>query len=628
MGENSFELLDKIRYPEDLRKLDVEQLPQLCQELRQEIIEEVSVNPGHFASSLGVVELTVALHYVYDTPEDRIVWDVGHQAYGHKLLTGRREQFFTNRKLGGIRPFPTPMESPYDTFTCGHASNSISAALGMAVAAKLGGDQQRHVVAVIGDGAMSGGLAFEGINNVSSTDNDLLIVLNDNDMSIDRAVGGMEKYLLNIDTNETYNHLRFKAAQWLHAKGWLDDDRKKGILRLNNALKSALSHQQNIFEGMNIRYFGPFDGHDVKEVVRKLRQLKLMRGPKLLHLHTTKGKGYKPAEESATIWHAPGKFDPATGERLVCNNTGEPPRYQDVFGETLVELAQANPKIVGVTPAMPTGCSLNIMMKAMPNRAFDVGIAEGHAVTFSAGMAKDGLMPFCNIYSSFSQRAYDNIIHDAALLNLPVVLCLDRAGLVGEDGPTHHGVFDIAALRAVPNLTIASPMDEHELRNLMYTAQLPNKGTFVIRYPRGNGVCPDWRSPFEEITVGTGRCLRAGTDVAVITLGPIGNDVAKLLDEMQGTKQVAHYDLRFVKPLDENLLQDIGRKFNKIITIEDGVRTGGMGSAVLEWMSDHGFRPQIVRMGLPDAFVEHGSVAELRQLVGLDADSIRKEIEA
>jgi len=628
VGENSFELLDKIRYPEDLRKLDVEQLPQLCQELRQEIIEEVSVNPGHFASSLGVVELTVALHYVYDTPEDRIVWDVGHQAYGHKLLTGRREQFFTNRKLGGIRPFPTPMESPYDTFTCGHASNSISAALGMAVAAKLGGDQQRHVVAVIGDGAMSGGLAFEGINNVSSTDNDLLIVLNDNDMSIDRAVGGMEKYLLNIDTNETYNRLRFKAAQWLHAKGWLDDDRKKGILRLNNALKSALSHQQNIFEGMNIRYFGPFDGHDVKEVVRKLRQLKLMRGPKLLHLHTTKGKGYKPAEESATIWHAPGKFDPATGERLVCNNTGEPPRYQDVFGETLVELAQANPKIVGVTPAMPTGCSLNIMMKAMPNRAFDVGIAEGHAVTFSAGMAKDGLMPFCNIYSSFSQRAYDNIIHDAALLNLPVVLCLDRAGLVGEDGPTHHGVFDIAALRAVPNLTISSPMDEHELRNLMYTAQLPGKGTFVIRYPRGNGVCPDWRSPFEEITIGTGRCLRAGTDVAVITLGPIGNDVAKLLDEMQGTKQVAHYDLRFVKPLDENLLQDIGRKFNKIITIEDGVRNGGMGSAVLEWMSDHGFRPQIVRMGLPDAFVEHGSVAELRQLVGLDADSIRKEIEA
>ena len=627
MGENSFELLDKIKYPEDLRKLDVEQLPQLCQELRQDIIEEVSVNPGHFASSLGVVELTVALHYVYNTPEDRIVWDVGHQAYAHKLLTGRREQFFTNRKLGGIRPFPTPLESHFDTFACGHASNSISAALGMAVAAKLKGEQ-RHVVAVIGDGAMSGGLAFEGLNHASSTNNDLLIVLNDNDMSIDRAVGGMEKYLLNLDTNETYNRLRFKAAQWLHAKGWLDDDRKKGILRLNNALKSALSHQQNIFEGMNIRYFGPFDGNDVTEVVKKLKQLKLLRGPKLLHLHTIKGKGYKPAEESATIWHAPGKFNPATGERHVSNNTGEPPRYQDVFGETLVELAQANPKIVGVTPAMPTGCSLNIMMKAMPNRAFDVGIAEGHAVTFSAGMAKDGLMPFCNIYSSFSQRAYDNIIHDAALLNLPMVLCLDRAGLVGEDGPTHHGAFDIAALRAVPNLTIASPMDEHELRNLMYTAQLPNKGTFVIRYPRGNGVHAEWRTPMKEVAVGTGRCLREGTELAIISFGPIGNEVVKVLDEMPTTKSVAHYDLRFVKPLDENMIQEIGNRFKKIITIEDGVRNGGMGSAVLEWLNDHKFYPQMIRMGLPDAFVEHGSVAQLRQLVGLDADSIRKEIEA
>ena len=627
MGENSFELLDKIKYPEDLRKLDVEQLPQLCQELRQDIIEEVSVNPGHFASSLGVVELTVALHYVYNTPEDRIVWDVGHQAYAHKLLTGRREQFFTNRKLGGIRPFPTPLESHFDTFACGHASNSISAALGMAVAAKLEG-KQRHVVAVIGDGAMSGGLAFEGLNNASSTNNDLLIVLNDNDMSIDRAVGGMEKYLLNLDTNETYNRLRFKAAQWLHAKGWLDDDRKKGILRLNNALKSALSHQQNIFEGMNIRYFGPFDGNDVTEVVKKLKQLKLLRGPKLLHLHTIKGKGYKPAEESATIWHAPGKFNPATGERHVSNNTGEPPRYQDVFGETLVELAQANPKIVGVTPAMPTGCSLNIMMKAMPNRAFDVGIAEGHAVTFSAGMAKDGLMPFCNIYSSFSQRAYDNVIHDAALLNLPMVLCLDRAGLVGEDGPTHHGAFDIAALRAVPNLTIASPMDEHELRNLMYTAQLPNKGTFVIRYPRGNGVHAEWRTPMKEVAVGTGRCLREGTELAIISFGPIGNEVVKVLDEMPTTKSVAHYDLRFVKPLDENMIQEIGNRFKKIITIEDGVRNGGMGSAVLEWLNDHKFYPQMIRMGLPDAFVEHGSVAQLRPLVGLDADSIRKEIEA
>ena len=420
MDKSKFSLLSNIKYPEDLRKLSIDQLPQVCKELREDIIDEVSVNPGHFASSLGVVEITVALHYVYNTPNDRIVWDVGHQAYGHKILTGRRDVFCTNRKLHGIRPFPTPLESEYDTFACGHASNSISAALGMAVAARELGQSNRNVVAVIGDGAMSGGLAFEGLNNVSSTPNDMLIILNDNDMSIDRAVGGMEKYLLNLDTNETYNKLRFKASQWLHSKGYLNDDRKKGIIRLNNALKSALSHQQNIFEGMNIRYFGPFDGHDVKEVVRLLQQLKKMKGPKLLHLHTTKGKGYEPAEKSATIWHAPGKFDPETGERLIADTSNKPPKYQDVFGNTLLELAQQNPKIVGVTPAMPTGCSMNIMMKAMPRRTFDVGIAEGHAVTFSGGMAKDGLIPFCNIYSSFAQRAYDNIIHDMALLNLPV----------------------------------------------------------------------------------------------------------------------------------------------------------------------------------------------------------------
>ena len=494
MDKSKFSLLSNIKYPEDLRKLSIDQLPQVCKELREDIIDEVSVNPGHFASSLGVVEITVALHYVYNTPNDRIVWDVGHQAYGHKILTGRRDVFCTNRKLHGIRPFPTPLESEYDTFACGHASNSISAALGMAVAARELGQSNRNVVAVIGDGAMSGGLAFEGLNNVSSTPNDMLIILNDNDMSIDRAVGGMEKYLLNLDTNETYNKLRFKASQWLHSKGYLNDDRKKGIIRLNNALKSALSHQQNIFEGMNIRYFGPFDGHDVKEVVRLLQQLKKMKGPKLLHLHTTKGKGYEPAEKSATIWHAPGKFDPETGERLIADTSNKPPKYQDVFGNTLLELAQQNPKIVGVTPAMPTGCSMNIMMKAMPRRTFDVGIAEGHAVTFSGGMAKDGLIPFCNIYSSFAQRAYDNIIHDMALLNLPVVLCLDRAGLVGEDGPTHHGAFDMAALRPIPHLTIASPMNEHELRNLMYSAQLPNQGSYVIRYPRGNGVLVDWRN--------------------------------------------------------------------------------------------------------------------------------------
>lgn len=630
MEQEKFSLLSKIKYPEDLRKLSIEQLPQLCQELREDIIEEVAVNPGHFASSLGVVEITVALHYIYNTPYDRIVWDVGHQAYGHKILTGRREAFCTNRHLHGIRPFPTPLESEYDTFACGHASNSISAALGMAVAATKKGEDKRHVVAVIGDGAMSGGLAFEGLNNVSSTPNDLLIILNDNDMSIDRAVGGMEKYLLNLDTNETYNRLRFKASQWLHSKGYLNEDRRKGILRLNNALKSALSHQQNIFEGMNIRYFGPFDGHDIREVVRVLRQLKNMKGPKLLHLHTTKGKGYKPAEKSATIWHAPGKFDPETGERLVSDSANLPPKYQDVFGHTLLELAQQNPNIVGVTPAMPTGCSMSIMMKQMPDRVFDVGIAEGHAVTFSAGMAKDGLMPFCNIYSSFAQRAYDNIIHDMALLNLPVVLCLDRAGLVGEDGPTHHGAFDLAALRPVPHLTIASPMDEHELRNLMFSAQLPQQGCYVIRYPRGNGVLTDWRNPMQEIKTGTGRKLKEGSDVAVLTLGPIGNDAAEAIAEVEkeeeGRMSVAHYDMRFLKPLDESLLHEIGNKFDRIVTIEDGVRMGGFGSAILEWMSDHNYHPHITRMGLPDEFVEHGTIAQLREIVHMDKESIKEAI--
>lgn len=628
--EEKFSILNKIKYPDDLRKLDISQLEQVCAELREDIIDEVAVNPGHFASSLGVVEITVALHYVFNTPYDRIVWDVGHQAYGHKILTGRREQFCTNRKLHGIRPFPTPKESKYDTFACGHASNSISAALGMAVAAKLTDNDDRHVVAVIGDGAMSGGLAFEGLNNVSSSDNNLLIILNDNDMSIDRAVGGMEKYLLNLDTNETYNKVRFKLSQWLHSKGYLNDKRKKGILRLNNALKSALSHQQNIFEGMNIRYFGPFDGHDVKEIVRVLRQLKSMKGPKLLHLHTTKGKGYEPAEKSATIWHAPGKFDPETGERLVDDTRNQPPKYQDVFGETLLELAKQNPHIVGVTPAMPTGCSMNIMMKAMPERTFDVGIAEGHAVTFSGGMAKDGLLPFCNIYSSFAQRAYDNIIHDLALLNLPVVLCLDRAGLVGEDGPTHHGAFDMAALRPIPNLTIASPMDEHELRNLMYTAQLPDHGTFVIRYPRGCGVQVDWRNEMQEIKVGTGRCLHTGNDVAVLSIGPLGNEVERIIQQIEAEGEsslsVAHYDMRFLKPLDEDILQEVGSRFQRIVTVEDGVRIGGLGSAVLEWMSDHNFRPQVTRLGLPDQFIEHGKVGELRTITHLDDEAILKAI--
>lgn len=629
MNKEKFELLGNIKYPADLRQLAVGQLPELCAELRRDIVEELSVNPGHLASSLGVVELTVALHYVFDTPYDRIVWDVGHQAYGHKILTGRRDTFCTNRKLHGVRPFPSPEESEYDTFACGHASNSISAALGMAIAAKRTDNANRHVVAVIGDGAMSGGLAFEGINNVSSSPNDLLIILNDNDMSIDRAVGGMEKYLLNLDTNATYNRLRFKASQWLRSKGYLNDDRRKGLIRLNNALKSAISHQQNIFEGMNIRYFGPFDGNNVTEVVRILRQLKDMSGPKLLHLHTVKGKGYKPAEAEATIWHAPGKFCPETGERIKSDDTGQPPKFQDVFGNTLLELAEANPAIVGVTPAMPTGCSMNIMMKQMPDRVFDVGIAEGHAVTFAAGMAKDGLMPFCNIYSAFAQRAYDNIIHDAALQRLPVVLCLDRAGLVGEDGATHHGAFDIAALRTVPNLTLASPMDECELRRLMYTAQLPGKGTFVIRYPRGKGVRTDWKCPLEEVKVGTGRTLREGSDVAVLSYGPLGNDVQRAINELQqegNTISVAHYDLRFAKPLDDALLTTVAQRFSRIVTIEDGARAGGIGSAVLEWMSDHHFTPELTRLGLPDNFVEHGTVAQLREIVGLDIESIKKAI--
>jgi 1-deoxy-D-xylulose-5-phosphate synthase len=626
VDKERFGLLSQIKYPEDLRKLSIDELPEVCKELRQDIIDEVSVNPGHFASSLGVVEITVALHYVFNTPYDRLVWDVGHQAYGHKILTGRRDKFCTNRKLHGIRPFPSPLESKYDTFTCGHASNSISAALGMAVAAKKTGHDDRHVVAIIGDGAMSGGLAFEGLNNVSNTPNDLLIILNDNDMSIDRAVGGMEQYLLNLDTNETYNRLRFKASRWLHETGHLSENRRKGILRLNNAIKSALSHQQNIFEGMNVRYFGPFDGHNVKEIVRLLRQLKDMKGPKLLHLHTVKGKGYEPAEKAATIWHAPGKFDAETGERIIKDDSQEPPKYQDVFGETLLELAKQNPKIVGVTPAMPTGCSMNIMMKEMPDRVFDVGIAEGHAVTFSGGMAKDGLTPYCNIYSAFAQRAYDNIIHDLAILNLPVVLCLDRAGLVGEDGATHHGAFDLAALRPIPNLTISSPMDEHELRRLMFTAQLPGKGTFVIRYPRGRGVNNDWRCPLEEIKVGTGRKIRDGKDVAVLSLGPIGNDVEKAIEDIGEARSVAHYDMRFLKPLDEEILHEVGKKFQRIITIEDGVRNGGLGSAVLEWMDDHGYRPEIVRLGLPDNFVEHGTMAELHAITGIDKDSIKKEI--
>lgn len=624
----TYNLLNSISYPEDLRKLSVEQLPEVCEELRQDIIKELACNPGHFAASLGTVELTVALHYVYNTPYDRIVWDVGHQAYGHKILTGRREAFFTNRKFKGIRPFPSPEESPYDTFTCGHASNSISAALGMAVAAARNGEDDRHVVAVIGDGSMSGGLAFEGLNNTSSTPNNLLIILNDNDMAIDRSVGGMKQYLFNLTTSNRYNQLRFKLSKMMFKVGLLNEERRKAIIRFSNSLKSIAAQQQNIFEGMNIRYFGPIDGHNVKNLARILRDIKDLKGPKILHLHTIKGKGFEPAEKAPGLWHAPGKFNPETGKRLTVDASNLPPLYQEVFGHTLVELAEKNPKIVGVTPAMPTGCSMNLLMEEMPDRAFDVGIAEGHAATFSGGMAKEGLQPFCNIYSSFMQRAYDNVIHDIALLRLPVVLCLDRAGLVGEDGPTHHGAFDLAYFRPIPHLTLSSPMDEHELRRLMYTAQLPDKGPFVIRYPRGRGVLVDWKCPLEEVPVGKGRKLKDGKDLAVITLGPIGNVAAKAIERAEKEKglSIAHYDLRFLKPLDEEMLHEVGRTFTHVLTVEDGVRNGGMGSAVLEFMADNGYHPTVKRLGIPDEFVEHGTIQELHHLCGLDEDSIFNQL--
>lgn len=621
------ELLPNINLPADLRTLPIEDLPQVCNELRQEIIRELANNPGHFASGLGVVELTVALHYVFNTPYDRLVWDVGHQAAGHKILTGRRKTFSTYRHLGGLRPFPSPEESEYDTFACGHASNSISAALGMAVAAQGHGEGDRQVVAVIGDGSMSGGLAFEGLNNVSSTPNNLLIILNDNNMSIDRSVGGMKHYLHQLHTSSFYNNLRYRLSQQLVRWGLLGENTRQRILRFNNSVKSLLSNQQNIFEGLNIRYFGPIDGHDVIELVATLRQIKNMKGPKLLHIHTVKGKGFQAAEENPTVYHAPGKYDPETGERLSCNTEGLPPRYQDVFGETLLELAKQNDKIVGITPAMATGCSLSIMMKEMPERTFDVGIAEGHAVTFAGGLAKEGLVPFCNIYSSFAQRAYDNIIHDVALCRLPVVFCLDRAGLVGQDGATHHGAFDLAALRPIPNLTISSPMNEHELRCLMYTAQLPNNGPFVIRYPRGRGALTDWRCPLVELPIGRGRKLTEGSDVAVLTLGPIGNVVAEVVRELkEAGRLVAHYDMRFLKPIDQDILREVGKGYKRIVTVEDGVVQGGLGSAVVEYMADHNLHPEVIRLGLPDSFVEHGTPEELYHIVGLDAEAIKKAL--
>jgi len=616
-------LLESIDSPADLRRLPQEALPEVCAELRQYIIDVLSENPGHLGASLGTVELTVALHYVFRTPYDRIVWDVGHQAYGHKILTGRREAFHTLRKMGGISGFPNPKESEYDAFIAGHASNSISAAMGISVASALKKEDDRHVIAVIGDGAMTGGLAYEGLNNASANPNNLLIILNDNNMAIDHNVGGLSQYLVDITTSQAYNKMRYDVYRGLRKMKLIDENRRENILRFNNSLKALLTQQHNLFEGFSIRYFGPIDGHDVGYLIKVLNDIKDLKGPKLLHIKTKKGKGFKPAEESATEWHAPGRFNKETGERLVEHNLNAPQLYQDVFGHTLVELAEKDPRIVGVTPAMPTGCSMTFLMKTFPERAFDVGIAEGHAVTFSAGLAKEGMIPFCNIYSSFMQRGYDMVIHDVALQNLHVIMCLDRAGLVGEDGATHHGVFDFAYMRPIPNLTIASPLNECDLRNLMYTAYVAQDGPFVIRYPRGKGEKTDWRTPLEVLPIGKGRKLREGKDLAILSIGPIGNEVAKAIDRAEAEgRSVAHYDMIYLKPLDEALLHEIGQAYSRIITVENGVVRGGFGSAVLEFMADNGYTPRVERIGVPDRFIEQGSIPELYKLCGMDAESI------
>ncbi|MDR1500605.1 MAG: 1-deoxy-D-xylulose-5-phosphate synthase [Tannerellaceae bacterium] len=618
-------ILQAIDSPSDIRDLPADKLSRLCSELRQYIIDVLSENPGHLAASLGTVELTVALHRVFNTPYDRILWDVGHQAYGHKIVTGRRDVFPSLRKLGGISGFPNPAESDYDAFIAGHASNSISAALGMSVASALRDEGERHVVAVIGDGAMTGGLAYEGLNNASINPNNILIILNDNNIAIDDSVGALSQYLVNITTSQAYNRMRYDAYLGLKKMKLITDNRRGSILRFNNSLKALLTKQHNLFEGFSIRYFGPVDGHDVGYLVRILNDIKNMQGPKLLHIKTKKGKGFRPAEESATEWHAPGKFDKETGRRILSGGLDQPQLYQDVFGHTLVELAAEDSRIAGITPAMTTGCSMTYMMKTFPDRTFDVGIAEGHAVTFSAGLSKEGMIPFCNIYSSFMQRAYDNLIHDVALQGLHLVLCLDRSGLVGEDGATHHGVFDLAYLRPIPNLIIASPLNEWDLRNLMYTARSV-AAPFVIRYPKGKGEKKDWRNVPKALPVGKGRKLKDGDDVAVFSIGPIGNEVTKAIAIAGGDISVAHYDMIYLKPIDEDLLHEAGKKFRRIITVENGVRTGGLGSAITEFMADNGYTPRIRRIGIGDTFVGHGSISELYSLCGMDAPSIARAI--
>ncbi|GGG99401.1 1-deoxy-D-xylulose-5-phosphate synthase [Parapedobacter pyrenivorans] len=618
------ELLKKINTPVDLKRLDHADLVKLCGELRQYIIDTVSIHGGHFAASLGVVELTVALHYVLNTPYDQLVWDVGHQAYGHKILTGRREVFHTNRILGGISGFPNRSESEYDAFGVGHSSTSISATLGMAVASHYKGETDRQHVAVIGDGAMTAGMAFEALNHAGIEKSNLLVILNDNCMSIDPNVGALKEYLTSITTSRSWNRFRDDIAAVLTKISELGPDALGIAKKIEKSIKGTLLKNSNLFESLNFRYFGPVDGHDVKRLINTLDDLRGIPGPKLLHCITVKGKGYALAEKDQTTWHAPGLFDKITGEiKKSKNDKPVAPKYQDVFGHTLVELAEKNDKIIGVTPAMPSGSSMNIMMKAMPNRAFDVGIAEQHAVTFSAGLATQGMVPFCNIYSSFMQRAYDQVIHDVAIQNLHVVFCLDRAGIAGADGPTHHGAYDLAFMRCIPNLTVAAPMNEEELRNLMYTAQQEGKGSFVIRYPRGQGVMPDWRRPFTTLEVGKGRKLCDGEEVALLSIGHIGNEVtnARIALNQEGIFP-AHYDLRFVKPLDKPLLHEAFGKFKKIITVEDGCIQGGMGSAVLEFMADHGYQATVVRLGIPDEVVEHGEQHELWTQCGYDSSAI------
>ncbi len=620
-----YPLLESINYPDDLKKLSVEQLQQLAQELRQFIIEMISRTPGHFGASLGVVELTVALHYVFNTPYDRIVWDVGHQAYGHKILTGRRDRFHTLRQLNGISGFPSIFESEYDTFGVGHSSTSISAALGMAIAAKLKGEEDRQIVAVIGDGAMTAGLAFEGLNNAGASNANMLIILNDNNMAIDPSVGALSRYLVNFTTSRTYNKIRDEIWNLLSKGKKFGEEAIRMVQKLEGGLKTVLLQQSNFFESLNLRYFGPIDGHDLPLLIRTLEQLKSIKGPKLLHIKTQKGKGYKYAELDQPKWHSTSApFDIETGKPMVEDNGPKPPKFQDVFGYTIIELAEKNDKIVGITPAMPSGSSLKYMMEKMPDRAFDVGIAEQHAVTFAAGLAKEGMIPFATIYSTFLQRAYDQVIHDVALQNLHVVFCIDRAGLVGGDGATHHGVYDLSYLRAIPNMVVSAPMDEVEMRNLMFTAQLEkNAFPFAIRYPRGRGVTIDWRQPMHEVEIGKGRRLKDGKDIAILSIGFIGQEAKKAIERLEKDGySVAHYDMRFVKPLDEELLHEVFSNFDRVVTVEENAVMGGFGSAVLEFMAAHGYKNDVLVLGIPDIFIDHGKPEDLKRLAGIDADGI------